>query len=573
MSLRCRRFLSFTTLVSALTGCGTELSDGPEVIGQELIGATITNARPEIGWLKNGTEDLCTATLVDPRFVLTAGHCIDFRTGPSSGRTFHVTNHIAVDGVTFPVDRTYTMIAGTATTSDAANDVGFMRLTTPVPSSVAVPAAMLSQLPPSGTAATRFGFGCNDRNTLAGVGPKEFISFTWGVATKSACNGDSGGPSIVGGVNDNGAIFAVTVGSSPITGLDWVGDVPLHGVPGLEAMRQFGAFTETNNNFSQFASAAQAFGAKLFSGRFNRDSFGDLVLVGGSGWQTIAVGLGNGNGTFSWVNGQQVQFAAWAGLSTAQPVVGDFNRDGVDDIALTGVSGWGSIPVVFSTGNGLFTAPTNFPVASFPNWASQSGARALAGDFNGDGAADIALTGVSGWDFIALAISQFDGHFTPLSKNVASFPAWAASSLPLSGDFDGDGDADIALVAGPGWNTIPVASSNRDGTFNVTNNTVRLFPAWATNGGPKFAVGDFDADGDADIVVAGGSGWETMAFALSTRNGTFIPANLPLMQSAPWLRTTGVRITAVNIDGQQGADIALAGGSGWATVPTVQLLR
>jgi hypothetical protein len=38
-----------------------------------------------------------------------------------------------------------------------------------------------------------------------------------------------------------------------------------------------------------------------------------------------------------------------------------------------------------------------------------------------------------------------------------------------TGDFNGDGKADLALTGGAGWTTIPVAFSRGDGNFNVAN--------------------------------------------------------------------------------------------------------
>jgi len=45
----------------------------------------------------------------------------------------------------------------------------------------------------------------------------------------------------------------------------------------------------------------------------------------------------------------------------------------------------------------------------------------------------------------------------------------------LPGDFDNDGRTDIALTGGSGWSTLPIAFSNGDGTFRVTNATVGDF--------------------------------------------------------------------------------------------------
>ena len=63
---------------------------------------------------------------------------------------------------------------------------------------------------------------------------------------------------------------------------------------------------------------------------------------------------------------------------------GDFNRDGFGDIALVGGSGWSTIPIAFSDGDGTFLI-TNEPVPNFPVYAQQNGAKPVAGDFNKDG--------------------------------------------------------------------------------------------------------------------------------------------------------------------------------------------
>jgi hypothetical protein len=53
----------------------------------------------------------------------------------------------------------------------------------------------------------------------------------------------------------------------------------------------------------------------------------------------------------------------------------------------------------------------------------------------------------------------------------------------LTGDFNGDGRTDIALTGVAGWVSVPVAFSNGDGTWRVTNQkTSRL---WRLGGGAQ----------------------------------------------------------------------------------------
>ena len=51
----------------------------------------------------------------------------------------------------------------------------------------------------------------------------------------------------------------------------------------------------------------------------------------------------------------------------------------------------------------------------------------------------------------------------------------------IAGDFTQNGLTDLALVRQtPGWSTIPVAASNGDGNWTITNGAAPDFiPAWA----------------------------------------------------------------------------------------------
>ncbi|MCA1606388.1 MAG: M14 family metallopeptidase, partial [Acidobacteria bacterium] len=84
------------------------------------------------------------------------------------------------------------------------------------------------------------------------------------------------------------------------------------------------------------------------------------------------------------------------------------------DIALVRQTpGWGSIPVAFAKGDGTWTI-TNGPAPNFiPDWAPTPGVRVVVGDFNGNGLTDIALVRQTpGWGSIPIAFAKGDGTWT-----------------------------------------------------------------------------------------------------------------------------------------------------------------
>lgn len=85
-----------------------------------------------------------------------------------------------------------------------------------------------------------------------------------------------------------------------------------------------------------------------------------------------------------------------------------------------------------------------------------------------------------------VAFSTGGGSLSVTNLSIANFAGWSATGArPIAGDFDGDGRTDIAQSGPPGWFTMPVARSLGNGTFAVTNGGVGAFADWAATGGAR----------------------------------------------------------------------------------------
>jgi hypothetical protein len=191
------------------------------------------------------------------------------------------------------------------------------------------------------------------------------------------------------------------------------------------------------------------------------------------------------------------------------------------DILLTGGAGWSGLPVAAVNSDGTFTVHNPF-VGDFASWAATPNATPLAGDFNGDGRTDIALTGAGGWRSLPLALSNGDGTFTVHNPFVGDFASWAATpnATPLAGDFNGDGRTDIALTGHDGWNTLPIAYPNDNAS--LFTQTAGGFAGWIGSAKVNVVAADFNRDGRTDVAVTGAAGWAVALLGLSNGDGKLL---------------------------------------------------
>jgi hypothetical protein len=302
------------------------------------------------------------------------------------------------------------------------------------------------------------------------------------------------------------------------------------------------------------------------AGDADGDGYSDLALTGASGMAGIPTAFSSGNGTFIAVESAVADFPKWAAEAGAQPVPGDFDGDGRRDIALVGAS---TIRFAFSDGRSGMFRTEECAVENFAMWAQLAGNRPVSGDFDGDGRSDIALVGASAAWSIPVLFVRGGCELDVTNHYLAEFPSWATNpgAQAVSGDFNGDGFGDIVLTGMVGAWTIPIAFSSGDGTFLVTNSEVGYFPNWAQVAANKAVPGDFNGDGRGDIALTGAPGAWTIAVALSDGNGGFEVTNETLEDFPVWASQSGSTPVPGDFDGDGCGDIALVGASGVRTIP------
>ena len=242
----------------------------------------------------------------------------------------------------------------------------------------------------------------------------------------------------------------------------------------------------------------------IASGDFNGDGIRDLVTANEFG-NSLTILLGNGSGGFAPAAGGPIAVSG----SPGTVVVGDFNGDGIPDIATASFNN-NDVTVLLGNGSGGFTAAAGSP------FTVGTGPNSLAvGDFNGDGIPDLA-TANSNSNNVTVLLGNGSGGF-----NAATGSPFAAGSFPVvvvAGDFNGDGIQDLA-AANESSNNVTVLLGNGKGGF-----TAAAASPFAVGNYPySVAVGDFNEDGVQDLVTANG-GDDTVTVLLGTGPGGFTAA-------------------------------------------------
>src|SRR6202158_2192047 len=106
--------------------------------------------------------------------------------------------------------------------------------------------------------------------------------------------------------------------------------------------------------------------------------------------------------------------------------VGDFNSDGVPDLAVTNTFS-SDVSVLLGNGNGSFQPARNLMVGSIP-------LSVAVGDFNGDGVQDLAVAN-NGSNNVSVLLSNGDGTFQP----ARNFAAGNGPNSVAGGGFNGAG--------------------------------------------------------------------------------------------------------------------------------------
>jgi hypothetical protein len=211
-------------------------------------------------------------------------------------------------------------------------------------------------------------------------------------------------------------------------------------------------------------------------GDLNGDGRLDVVVANADLSGTVAVLLGNGDGTL------HTPVTYRAGTYPEFVILADFNADGHLDVAVgnraIGGSGW--VTILLGNGDGTLRRPVSY--GPFTDAFSLAVA-----DFNKDGVLDIAVSDTASG---SLLLGNGDGTFrtgSPIGASNAVFFAVA--------DFNGDGNLDL-VSADNSASTIQLFTGNGNGTFTLKSTYAVATPPIA------LVAADLNGDGIPDFAAA-----------------------------------------------------------------------
>ena len=397
-----------------------------------------------------------------------------------------------------------------------------------------------AQLTSAGTAAFKF---------IPGTGSHSYKAVFLGTSADAASSSSVSTLSVTGitptttsiaatGVAGNYTLAATVTGTGAVSPTGTVAFLDTSNANYALGSATLGPVASTLSFVTSANPATGPYPSSVAVGDFNGDGIADIVVANYgnlTGGESLTILLGHGDGTFT---AEPVSPAT--GTAPYVVVVGDFNGDGIPDLAVAN-SYSDTLTILLGKGDGTFTTAASPATGYTPTSIA-------VGDFNGDGNADLAVSN-SYSNTISILLGDGHGNFTPAASPVTgSYPYFVAT-----GDFNGDGIPDLA-VANSHDDTLTILLGKGDGTFTTAASpSTGSFPA-------SIAVGDFNGDGNADLAIVNAgvdAEGNTVTILLGDGHGNFTVAPSPVTATFPRY----IAVADFNGDGYPDLAVADEGGN------------
>jgi len=241
-----------------------------------------------------------------------------------------------------------------------------------------------------------------------------------------------------------------------------------------------------------------------------------------------------------------------------RPALGDFNGDGASDIAVGSSPG---IEAQVSVVDGL-TKQVLMTAKPFPGF--RGGLFIAAADFNGDGIADLAVGTDAGAQPHVKVFLTLGGTLVEVASFYAFGEGFRGGVRLAAGDVNGDGTPDLIVGAGAGAGPSVAVFDGLDLLRGTARRLANDFYAYAADftGGVFVAAGDVNRDGYADIVTGAGLGAPHVT----------VVSGLSLLRESPTLLASyfaadpgnlgGIRVAARDLNRDGYSDVIAAAGVG-----------